>query len=136
VRIATGEMDDSVAPADMHDAAKPRQKHGVSRRRPNGRHAMGRPWRVGTQQRPCISSLRRCRLHRVRASRFAYIGIIVALVAKRAAPDWFIGSLEPYLASSTIGSPLYVVVGSIMLALSKRLAKFIAKHAAEESPGD
>jgi len=35
---------------------------------------------------------------------FVYVGAVVAIVVKRAGPDWFIGSLEPYLASSVISS--------------------------------
>jgi hypothetical protein len=67
---------------------------------------------------------------------FVYVGIVVALVVQRTAPEWFIGSLQPYLASSVTSSPIYVLFGVLILGPSKRLARFITKHAVPEASGN
>jgi len=62
----------------------------------------------------------------------AYIVVYVALWAIRA-PEWLMGWTAPYVANAIIGSPLYILLGCTVLAFSRGLARFIAKHAQPET---
>ena len=65
----------------------------------------------------------------------AYVGVVFVLVVRNA-PEWIGGATVYYAANSVIAAPLYVLSGSIVLLLSRRLAKFVAKHAQPEGdPG-
>ena len=58
----------------------------------------------------------------------AALGVVFVLVARHA-PEWMSGATAYYAANSIISSPLYVLLGAILLMLSRRLARFVAKHA-------
>lgn len=62
----------------------------------------------------------------------AYIVVFVALWAIRA-PEWLMGWTAPYVANWIIASPLCILLGCVVLAFSRRLARFIAKHAEGEA---
>jgi hypothetical protein len=61
-----------------------------------------------------------------------YIAAYVVLWANHA-PEWLMGWTAPDVANAIIGSPLYILLGSIILALSRRLARFVAKHSQPEA---
>jgi len=61
----------------------------------------------------------------------AYVGVIFVLVVRHA-PKWMTGEAASYAATSIIGSPLYILLGGILLVFSGRLARFVAKHTQPE----
>jgi hypothetical protein len=43
------------------------------------------------------------------------------------APDWFSQSVAPYAIQSAVGSPIWLIGGLVMILLSRRLGRFIAR---------
>lgn len=50
------------------------------------------------------------------------------------APRWIIEHVWPYAAQSLVGSPLYLLLGAIVLGLSRRLARLVSKFCENERP--
>jgi len=61
---------------------------------------------------------------------FATAAVILAAAD---APDWLVENTLPYAVTSMLTSPLYILVGGILLGISPRVAAFIVKLSKPES---
>jgi hypothetical protein len=57
----------------------------------------------------------------------------VILLAAAGAPDWFVDNTLSYAVPSIVGSPLYLLVGSVLLGVAPRLAAFAVKFSKPEN---
>jgi len=65
---------------------------------------------------------------------FVFVGLFLFLFLL-GAPDWFSQSVAPYAIQSAVGSPIWLIGGFVMILLSPRLARSIAKACERASTG-